>query len=46
MCIRDRVKIMVDADMAAIGLTTPSGDVQSTIQDQVRERTNVAVTVD
>ena len=40
------VKIMVDADMAAIGLTTPSGDVQSTIQDQVRERTNVAATFD
>ena len=40
------VKIMVDADMTAIGLTTPSGDIQSTITDQVRERTNVGLTVD
>ncbi|MEO0837058.1 MAG: GDP-mannose 4,6-dehydratase, partial [Cyanobacteria bacterium J06642_3] len=40
------VKIMVDADMTAIGLTTPDGNVQSTIEDQVRERTNIALTVD
>jgi GDPmannose 4,6-dehydratase len=40
------VKLMVDADLAAIGLSTPNGDSQSEINDQVRERTNLALTVD
>lgn len=40
------VKLMVDADLAAIGLPTPNGDNQSTINDRVRERSNLAFTVD
>ena len=40
------VKLMVDADLAAIGLPTPNGDSQSTINDRVRERNNLAFTVD
>lgn len=40
------VKLMVDADLAAIGLPTPNGDNQSTIGDRVRERNNLAFTVD
>jgi GDPmannose 4,6-dehydratase len=39
------VKLMVDADLAAIGLPTPNGD-RYVIDDQVRERTNLALTVD
>jgi GDPmannose 4,6-dehydratase len=40
------VKLMVDADLAAIGLPTPNGNNQSAIDDRVRERTNLALTVD
>ncbi|VEP13496.1 GDP-D-mannose dehydratase, NAD(P)-binding [Hyella patelloides LEGE 07179] len=40
------VKLMVDADLAAIGEPTPNGDNTSTIDDRVRERTNLALTVD
>ena len=40
------VKLMVDADLAAIGLETPNGEDSSNISDRVRERTNLAVTVD
>ena len=40
------VKLMVDADLAAIGESTPNGDDHSTINDRVRERTNLTLTVD
>jgi GDPmannose 4,6-dehydratase len=40
------VKLMVDADLAAIGLPNPNGNNQSAIDDRVRERTNLALTVD
>ena len=40
------VKLMVDADLAAIGLATPSGGHGSEIVDRVRERTNLALIVD
>jgi GDPmannose 4,6-dehydratase len=40
------VKLMVDADLAAIGLPNPNGNNQSAIDDQVRERNNLALTVD
>ena len=40
------VRLMVDADLAAIGESTPNGDDHSTIGDRVRERTNFTLTVD
>ena len=39
------VKLMVDADLAAIGQATPNGK-DYTVDDQVRERTQLALTVD
>ena len=39
------VKLMVDADLAAIGQPTPNG-ADYTVDDQVRERTQLALTVD
>ena len=40
------VKLMVDADLAAIGLATPDGGNSSEIVDRVRERTNLTLTID
>lgn len=40
------VKLMVDADLAAIGLVTPDGGNSSEIVDRVRERTNLTLTID